>query len=129
MMAPDGSTSSAAARAASGLVLLAGIWLLVGWLVLGYSEAQRAVPVDIGAGLALVALAGYQLLDRPSRRASSLVVWVGVLLVVAPFALQYGYLEPVVAAIVNQLVAGVVVIGAGIAAARATPRSRATSGT
>lgn len=114
------TASRTTTRPLTGMVLAAGLWLLVSWLVLGHEDATRAVTVAVGAGVALTTLAAVQLLSGPSHLLSVLVVWTGVLLVLAPFALRYGYVEPVVPAIVNHLVVGVLVVVAGVVLARRT---------
>lgn len=108
------------ARVATGVVLGAAVWLLFGWFVLGYPDAQRAVFADVVLGLALAAVSAFQLVDRPGHRASVVVVWLGLLLALAPVVLQHGYVEPVVAAYVNDIVVGLVVVVSGAVAARAT---------
>lgn len=111
-------------RPLTGLVLGAGLWLLVSALILGYTEATRALGVGVGAGLVLTALATVQLLGGTSHVLSVLMVWTGVVLLLAPFALQYGYLEPVVAAMVNHVVVGVLVVVAGFLLSRRTASRR-----
>ena len=104
------------------LVLTAGAWLLVGWSILGYEDATRAVFVDVLAGLALLTLATVQLLYGPTHRLSVLMVWTGLAVALAPHVLQYGYVEPVVPAFVNDMIVGVVVMGAGaLLSRRAAP--------
>ena len=102
------------------LVLAAGAWLLVGWSILGYGDATRAVFVDVLAGLALMSLASVQLLYGPTHRLSVLMVWTGLAVALAPLVLQYGYVKPVVPAFANDLIVGVVVMGAGALLARRT---------
>lgn len=114
--------SPATTRPVTMLVLAAGAWLFVAWWLLGYADATRAVGADLVAGLVLTSLATVQLLSGPSHLLSVLIVWAGLGLVIAPLALQYGYFEPVVPAFVNDLVVGVVVMGAGVLLSRNTRR-------
>lgn len=114
--------SRPATRPVTMLVLAAGVWLLVGWWILGYQGATRAVSADVVAGLVLTSLATMQLLSGASHLLSVLTVWTGLGVVLAPLALQYGYFEPVVPAFLNDLVVGVVVVGAGVVLARRTRR-------
>ena len=106
------------------LVLGAGLWLLVSGVLLGYTDAPRALAVGVGTGLVLTSLATVQLLGGRSHVLSVLMVWTGVALVLAPFALQYGYLEPVVSAMVNHVLVGLLVLVAGVLLSRRTPSER-----
>lgn len=115
---------TATTRPLTGLVLGAGLWLLVSAVLLGYTDATRALAVGVGAGLVLASLATVQLLGGRSHVLSVLMVWTGVVLVLAPFALQYGYLEPVVAAMVNHVVVGLLVVAAGVLLSRRTSSER-----
>lgn len=121
----DHKTRESNARAVLSIVLVAGLWLLVSAQVLGYGAGgDRAVAVEIGAGIALVILSALQLATGASHRLSVLVVWVGVLLFVAPVVLRYGYLDRIEAAYVNDMLTAVVVIAAGVLAARWTSRAK-----
>ena len=116
-----------ATRAPLVVVLLAGAWLTVASRLLGYEEASRAVPVEVTAGIALVVLAGVQLIDVPSRSLSRLVVWTGAILVMAPVALRYGYIERIVPAYVNHIAVGLLVLAAGLVTARQATREAAAT--
>lgn len=120
------------ARAAHGVTLLLGVWLLVGWAVLGHAYAERAVTTALIAGTVLIVLSIKQLLAGPAHWASVSLVWVGLALVAAPVVLRYGYTDRVDAAYANQIAIGLVVGAIGLWSARRTtpttqrPRARGT---
>lgn len=107
-----------AARAPLTVVLVAGLWLLVSWALLGYESAQRAVIVQVIAGVLLVVLAGMALTGRVGHRACVAVVVVGLVVAAAPVFIRYGYLDREVLAYVNGIFTGLLVAAAGVVAAK-----------
>lgn len=113
------------------VVLLCGLWLLVGWWLLGYGYAQRAVTVDVLAAVVLLALSSLRLLAwSASRGVPVLVMSTGMLLVIAPVVLRYGYLDRVVVAYINDIAVGLVVLAAGfwLSRQKAPTRRRSAAG-
>lgn len=106
-----------------GLIVLAvGLWLLAGWWLLGYGYAHRAVTVEVLAGVVLLALSSFRLLAwSASRGVPVLVMGTGLLLVIAPVVFRYGYLDRVVAAYVNDIAVGLLVLAAGFWLSRQGP--------
>ena len=114
--------SSAPSRAPALIVLVAALWLLAAWWLLGYGYAQRAVTVDVLAGLVLLALSAFRLLAwSASRGVPVSVMSIGMLLVIAPIVLRYGYVDRVVAAYVNDIAVGLIVLAAGFWLSRQGP--------
>ncbi len=94
----------------------------MGWWLLGYGYAQRALTVDVLAAVVLLALSSLRLLAwSASRGVPVLVMSTGMLLVIAPVVLRYGYLDRVVAAYVNDIAVGLVVLAAGFWLSRQGP--------
>jgi hypothetical protein len=102
------------ARLASGLNVVAGIWLLAAPFVLGYSHIGQALWNDLLVGAALVITA---LIRATTPRRSASLGWVNMLLgawlIIAPFVLLYTGAEPLAspgAATANDVVVGVIVV-------------------
>ena len=110
----------AGAPAVSAGLLAAGVWLLMAWAVLDYEQAQRAVFVDVAAGITLTTLGLLSLRHADSHRLWVLVAWAGAVLTIAPFALQYGDIQTVLSAYVNHAVVGVIVLAIGVWGAKKT---------
>lgn len=111
------------ARTASGLNIVAGLWLIIAPFVLVYYEAVTPMWNDIIIGLLLVCLAGLRV-SRPitSAWASWVNVALGVWLVLAPFVLGYAALAT---PLWNDIVLGIVVIGLALWSGMAASSRRA----
>lgn len=112
-------------KAANGLVLVLGLWLMVSWLLYernrGFAfDGERHMYVGIIAGAWLMTFAAYQLLSGASRLASTLTVWTGIVLILLPIALRYGYLDRNALAYANHIITGLLVIGAGVYTSKRT---------
>lgn len=94
-------------RTASGLNILAGLWLIIAPFVLGYYELKTPMWNDIAVGILVVALAATRL-SKPvtTTWASWLNLVLGIWLVLAPFVLQY---SDVTTPLWNDVVVGVIV--------------------
>ena len=108
------------APAISAGLIAAGVWLLMAWAVLDYEQAQRAVFVDVAAGITLTTLGLLSLRHADSHRLWVAVAWAGTVLTIAPFALQYGDIQTVLTAYVNHAVIGLIVLAIGVWGAKKT---------
>lgn len=124
--------SSAAGKWPSGINVLAGVWLILAPMTLGYPYLQQAVWNDRVVGTAIFVLAVARV-AAPAR--FEVISWInfvlGAWLVVAPFLLAYsaggspspdlaaGTGDPT-AAIANDIITGFVVLGMAAWSARAT---------
>lgn len=109
--------------AASGVNLLAGIWLIIAPFLLGYSDQATPLWNDIIVGILIVAFAGARVVG--AFRAPSLS-WVNVILggwlIVAPFLLGYSDdANP----LWNDIIVGIIVVLFGIWSAVSSPRTTA----
>lgn len=87
--------------------------------MLGYRDAEHAVAVDLVLGVAIAALAGFRLrAGAAGRGVAVLLIWAGILRVMAPVVFRYGHVERAAPAYVNDVVVGLVVLIAGVLAAR-----------
>lgn len=121
----DRETAAAGARSEgrfvatvpSGLVLLAGVWLVIAPFALGYADAGRPAfwnDVVTGALIALLALPR-AVLPRSVPWLSVVNAALGAWLIAAPFAL--GYRESTPSAVGNDVIMGIlVVVAAGTSA-------------
>lgn len=114
--------------AASGVNLLAGIWLIIAPFLLGYSDQATPLWNDIIVGILIVAFAGARVAGARvvgAFRAPSLS-WVNVILggwlIVAPFLLGYSDdANP----LWNDIIVGIIVVLFGIWSAVSSPRTTA----
>lgn len=119
------ATSQSNARTASGINVIAGIWLIIAPWALGYSNIDAAVWNDVLVGIAVVILAGIRT-ATPNR--STGVSWanvaLGVWLIIAPFILQYGAyaMGNAGAAFWNDILLGIAVAALAWASAASTQR-------
>ncbi|MEU0534036.1 SPW repeat domain-containing protein [Amycolatopsis tolypomycina] len=109
--------------AAAGLVLLAGLFLVLAPWIAGFGGAGVLALSDTVLGLVLVALA----IARTATRRLALIGWVipvlGAWVVLSPWLLsQAGDTPPSAAAITGNVVAGAVVVVAGVCSALAGER-------
>lgn len=83
-------------RAASGLSMLSGLWLIVSSNVLGYSVLASRIN-DLWIGIILITLAIIRLVvpNKTTAWLSVMTVLIGLWLVVAPFALGYSMITQV----------------------------------
>lgn len=117
-------TGETKGRIASGVNVLAGVWLFLAPFVLAYQEIQQALWNDMVVG-ALIFILALGRVAAPKR--FQLLSWVnfvlGTWLVVAPFVLVYGALDGLVdpgAAIGNDIVMGIIVLAMAAWSATAT---------
>ncbi|MCW8196028.1 SPW repeat protein [Proteobacteria bacterium 005FR1] len=110
-----------APRTASMLNVIAGAWLIISPWALGYSEVLAATWNEVVVGALVIVFAAIRL-AAPDRYAG--LSWInavlGVWLIIAPWAFQYG--EVVVAAAWNETLIGIAV--AFLAAISATTTAR-----
>ncbi|WP_033260828.1 SPW repeat protein [Amycolatopsis vancoresmycina] len=110
---------TAVAGAAAGFVLLAGLYLVMAPWITGFGGAGVLALSDTLVGLVLIALA----IARTASRRLALIGWVvpvlGAWAAVSPWLLrQSGGTSPTTGALVGNVVAGLVVVVAGVALAR-----------
>lgn len=127
-MQPAGPSESSRAAvsqivAASGINLLAGIWLIIAPFLLGYSDDANPLWNDVVVGILIVAMAGARVAG--AFRAPSLS-WInaalGFWLVIAPFVLGY---SDEATPLWNDIIVGIIVVLFGIWSAVSSPRSKA----
>lgn len=95
------------------------------WLVARVRLRAPAVTVEVLASAGLLALSSLRLLAwSASRGVPVLVMGIGLLLIIAPVVFRYGYLDRVVAAYVNDIAEGLVVLTAGFWLSRQGPHER-----
>ncbi|MEV7098458.1 SPW repeat protein [Amycolatopsis sp. NPDC051045] len=102
---------------AAGLVLLAGLYLVLAPWIAGFGGAGVLALSDTIVGLVLIALA----IARAATRRVRLLGWVvpvlGAWVALSPWLLRHaGETPPSTAALIGNVVAGVVVVVAGVAA-------------
>ena len=122
MSTPTGTRPTSATKAAGGVSLGAGAWLLVSAFVLGYVDVTRALFVEVVSGLGLIALGFLLLRGLGGRLASIAVVWIGLLLAFLPVALRYAYFDREELAYVNGIVVGVVLMAVGVWSAKSVTK-------
>lgn len=109
---------------ASGLNVLAGLWLVAAPFVLAYSDLQAALWNDIVVG---VLVAGIAVVRVSGAYRATWLSWtnvvLGVWLIAAPFVLGY---SDTTAALWNDIVVGVIIAGLGAWSAMASPRGHDT---
>lgn len=119
------ANSQANARTASGLNIIAGLWLIIAPFALGYSNIDAAMWNDVLVGIAVVILAGIRT-ATPGRYTgfSWTNVALGVWLIIAPFVLQYGAaaVGNAGAAFWNDILLGIAVAALAWASAASTSR-------
>ncbi|MET8846411.1 SPW repeat protein [Amycolatopsis sp. NPDC004625] len=116
---PVARRRTAVAGAAAGLVLLAGLYLVMAPWLTGFGGAGVLALSDTLVGLVLIALA----IARTATRRLALIGWVvpvlGAWAAVSPWLLRHaGETSPSTGALVGNVVAGLVVVVAGVALAR-----------
>jgi len=101
----------------SWLVALAGLWVVIAVFVLGYTASPAALWNALIFGVALLVLGVWAALSNQETTDKALD-WInaaiGVWLIIAPFILGY---TAIVAAMVNSIIVGVVVVVLGVWAA------------
>lgn len=113
---------AAQVRTASGLDVLAGLWLVIAPFALNYSANGGSTTNDVVVGIAVVLLAGIQMLgdnyrvSAPSWINAALGAW----LIAAPFLLS---IPSGSAAMWNDIVVGAVVLVSAVAGALLVPAS------
>jgi hypothetical protein len=89
-MAHEANNAINQAKTASGINILAGLWLIIAPFLLGYSDLIEPTWNDILVGVAVVIVAGVKMSKPLSAAGISWVnVILGVWLIVAPFVLAY----------------------------------------
>lgn len=124
-----GPTPAAAAldsaAVASGLNVLAGVWLIIAPWVLDYSSQNNAVWNQVTVGIVIAVLA-FTRAATPDRFES--LSWVnfvlGAWLIIAPFLLAYNDTTNTAAIYWNDIIMGVIVLGLAGWSAAATRSSR-----
>jgi hypothetical protein len=114
---PRATVPKEQSHAPAWILLAVGVWLPLASLVLGYAdEARDAVFVECLLGASLIWFAAWKLTGRSlANGAPTWCAGIGVLLLIAPEVVQYGYGNDRVAiAAVNSNVMGVLAIAASI---------------
>lgn len=114
-----------AVKTASGLTMIAAIWLIIAPFALGYTFLAEAAWNDILVGIAVLALAAWRLGAPVAAGASWAAVVLGLWLIIAPFALGYQGLRE---AYWNDILVGLIVAGLATWAALATPAHHRPAG-
>lgn len=106
-------------RTAGSIDILLGIWLIIAPFMLGYSAINGALWNDIISGFLVVIFAA--IIAGRTTTGSAWPSWVnliiGIWLILAPFALGH---SAVAAAMWNEIVSGVIIIGLSAYAAFST---------
>jgi len=92
------------------LVALAGLWEVIAVFILGYTASSAALWNALIVGVALLVLGVWAALSNQATTDKTLDwinVVIGVWLIIAPFILGY---SAIVAAMVNDIIVGVVVV-------------------
>ncbi len=102
------NTNQSNARTASGINLLAGLWLILAPFVLGYAAVTNAEYNDVVLGIVvgILAIIGLAMTDETWSRWVNIIA--GIWLVIAPFVL--GYAGTTMAAVWNDIVLGIIVV-------------------
>jgi len=120
-------THSGQVTTASGLDVLAGIWLLISPWCVGFSAVSGATSNDVIFGIIIGILA---LVRFFNNAASPAVSWInailGIWVLISPWVLGFGHVQ---AFWVNNLITGIVVIVLACWSALATNTTAATSTT
>jgi len=107
-------------RAASGLDILAGIWLVIAPFVLNYSAHGGSTANDVVVGIVVLLLAGYQAAGENYR--TSWPSWVntllGLWLIATPFLFSFPSGS---AAMWNDVILGIIVGGSALVGAMMVP--------
>lgn len=90
---------------ASGLNVLAGIWLIIAPFVLGYAN-QTPTTNDIWLGIIVGVLALIRAVTRGAQWLSWINILAGIWLIIAPFVLGYAITTPRW----NDIILGIIVI-------------------
>ncbi|MEX1112628.1 MAG: SPW repeat protein [Candidatus Andersenbacteria bacterium] len=110
-----------AVRTASGIDMVAGLWLIIAPFVLGYAATTAALWNDVIFGIAIVLLAGSREVGEGYRYAwpSWLNAIIGVWLIIAPFAIGYSFIQE---ALWNSVIIGIAVALLATWSALSTPK-------
>jgi len=110
-------------KTADGLDVLAGIWLIAAPFVLSYSTKGGSTTSDVLVGIAVILLAGYELIGENYRQAvpNWINVLLGIWLVAAPFVLGFPSGS---AAMWNDVIMGVIVAVLALFGALSVPADR-----
>lgn len=108
-------------RTASGLDLVAGLWLVIAPFVLGYATVTGALWNDVIFGIAIVVLAASREVGEGYRHAwpSWVNALIGLWLIIAPFAIGYSFIRE---AVWNDVIIGIAVVVLATWSALATPK-------
>jgi hypothetical protein len=108
-----------AVRVASGLNVIAGIWLILAPFILGYWELSAAMWNNVIVGALVLVMAGTRAANPMAMPGLSWVnVALGIWLILSPFALGHAEYETI---LWNNIVLGVIVASLAIWSAVATP--------
>ncbi|MDT8912471.1 SPW repeat protein [Amycolatopsis sp. PS_44_ISF1] len=107
------------AGGAAGLAVLAGLYLIAGPWVARFGGAVELAVSNTVAGLAIIALAAVRTRDPGPQALTWVLPVLGLWAAVSPLVLRYGdETVPSAGALVGNVIAGVVVIAAGLALLR-----------
>jgi len=119
------NTYTANATTASGLNVIAGIWLIISPFVVGFSDLFNPMWNNIIVGIAVLILAGIRAAD-PARNV--VLSWInfllGIWLIISPFAFQVSASPRI---LWNNIILGIIVGLLGMWSALSVPRMTATS--
>jgi len=109
-------------KTASGLNVVAGIWLILAPFILGYANLVPAFWNDVVVGILLVVLAGIRVANPNQYVGLSWTnLGLGIWLILAPFILDYAvYATPMW----NDIMVGIVAACLAVWSAVSTPSSR-----
>lgn len=114
-------------RTASGLNIVAGIWLIMAPFLVGYANLENAMWNDIICGAIVAILAAIRVSTPLSNPWLSWVnVVIGIWLIIAPFILGYSEFP---APVWNDIILGIIIAGLAAWSAWATGAVRPTTAT
>lgn len=107
-------------KTASGLDIIAGIWLIIAPYVLGYSSVASAAWNSVIFGIIIAVLAASREFGQGYRRAwpSWINVLIGLWLIISPFFLGFSHIG---VAVWNSIIMGIVVAILAAWSALSTP--------
>ncbi len=118
----DRATARASVKTASGINVLAGIWLIISPFVLAFWRTPAATWDNIIVGIIVLILAAIRA-SNPARNPA--LSWVnlilGIWIFISPFVLRYASFH---AALRNDIILGIIVFICAIWSLGATPRVR-----
>ncbi|QRP49231.1 SPW repeat protein [Amycolatopsis sp. FDAARGOS 1241] len=111
--------------AAAGLAVLAGLYLIIGpWLARFGGAAELAVSNTV-TGLAIIVLAAVRARDPRPQALTWVLPVLGLWAAISPLVLRYGdETAPSAGALAGNVIAGVVVLAAGVALLLKRPANR-----